>query len=73
MMRVDFQGLLETLDGIVISSFAGSDDGQVIPRIGQRARLAGLQFQRALKHLAGSGILVLIQVDAADPIQRLGA
>ncbi len=72
MMRVQVESLLKILHRVRGAAFAGRDDPEVIPRVGQSLGIIRGKLHGALKGLTRRGILVLIQADASNPVQCFG-
>src|SRR5580704_939406 len=72
-MRIQLQRPLKTLDRIGGARLTRGDDAEVIPRVGQRVRIIRCQLHHTLESFASSGVLILVQINAADPVECLGA
>ena len=73
MGRIDLQGALKVADGRGGVPFPGRQNSQIIPGVWQRPGVAGVQLNRALKTFARFFGFSLLQIDASQPIERLGA
>src|SRR5579862_5330698 len=71
MPWIDFQRLLKIADGVVNAIFPRRYDSEVVPCVGNSVRISRLQLHTSLKHFAGSGIPVLVQINASDAVDRL--
>src|SRR5580704_10017970 len=73
MMRIQLQSLLKTLNRILHTVLARSDDAEIVPGVGESIWIVGWQFDGVLESFARSRVFGLVQVDTSDAVGGFGA
>src|ERR1700753_1893896 len=72
VVGIKLQRLLELLDRFVSVAFACRQEAKVVPSVGKRAWITLRKLEHAFERGTRIGGFVLLQVDAAETVERFG-
>ena len=72
MIGAQAQRLLKIRNGFGGAAFSGREQSEIVPGIGQRLGIAGIESCGTLKAFSCFDNLVLFQIHAAQAVERLG-
>ena len=73
VIRTQAQRLLKVLRGFRHASFPRGKQAEIVPGVGRSIRVTGGQLEGTLETLTRRSVLFLLQVDASQTIEGLGA